>query len=70
MTPPNPLIELAERRLPYIYFWYRMDRRGQPCEVLARGKMNSCLVRFADGFTAITSRNAIRRAASENSHGR
>lgn len=48
-------------RLPYIYFWNRMDRKGQPCEVLARGKMNSCLVRFADGFTAITSRNAIRR---------
>lgn len=47
--------------LPYVYFWNRMDRKGQPCEVLARGKMNSCLVRFEDGFTAITSRNAIRR---------
>lgn len=45
----------------YIYFWNRMDRKGQPCAVLARGKMNSCLVLFEDGFTAVTSRNALRR---------
>lgn len=47
---------------PYVYFWNRMDRKGQLCAVLARGKMNSCLVKFEDGYTAITSRNAIRRA--------
>lgn len=45
----------------YLYFWHRMDRKGQTCAVLARGAMNSCLVQFEDGFTAITSRNAIRR---------
>ena len=39
-----------------------MERKGQPCAVLARGKMNSCLVMFKDGFTAVTSRNALRRA--------
>lgn len=38
---------------PYVYFWNRMDRKGQPCKVTAR---------FPDGFTAITSRNAIRKA--------
>jgi hypothetical protein len=43
---------------PYIYRWNRMGRKGQPC---ARGKMNSCLVMFEDGFTAVTSRNALRR---------
>lgn len=47
--------------LPYIYFWNRMGRKGEQCDVLVRGKMNSCLVRFKDGFTAVTSRNAIRR---------
>jgi hypothetical protein len=47
---------------PYIYFWNRMDRKGQRCAVTARGKMNSCRVEFEDGFKAITSRNAIRRA--------
>ena len=47
--------------LTYIYRWYRMGRKGQPCAVLARGKLNSCLVQFADGHRAITSRNAVRR---------
>jgi hypothetical protein len=45
---------------PYIYRWNRMGRKGQPCAVLVRGKMNSCLVMFEDGFTAVTSRNAQR----------
>ncbi len=47
---------------PYIYYWNRMGRKGQRCDVLVRGKMNSCLVIFEDGYTAVTSRNAIRKA--------
>lgn len=48
--------------LPYIYHWNRQGRKGQPCEVLVRAKaMNSCLVRFPDGYTMVTSRNAIRK---------
>jgi hypothetical protein len=46
----------------YIYAWERMGRKGQRCIVLARGKMNSCWVRFEDGFEAVTIRNALRRA--------
>ena len=47
----------------YVYFWDRMGRKGQLCRVLVRGKMNSCAVEFlADGFQAVTSRNALRRA--------
>ena len=46
---------------PYIYFWHRMNRKGQLCRVLARGKMNSCLVEFASGYQMVTSRNAIKR---------
>jgi hypothetical protein len=38
-----------------------MGRKGQPCAVLVRGKMNSCLVMFEDGFTAVMSHNALRR---------
>jgi hypothetical protein len=45
--------------MKYIYRWNRMGRKGQACNVLARGKMNSCLVEFEDGFKAITSRNAL-----------
>jgi hypothetical protein len=44
----------------YIFRWDRHDRKGQPCLVLARGKMNSCLVKFEDGYTMVTSRNALR----------
>lgn len=48
--------------LPYVYVWNRQGRKGQPCEVLIRTKaMNSCLVRFEDGYTMVTSRNAVRK---------
>ena len=39
----------------------RHGRKGQPCLVLARGTMNSCLVKFEDGYTMVTSRNAAQR---------
>lgn len=56
--------------LPYIYRWNRQGRKGQPCEVLVRGSsMNSCLVRFADGYTMVTSRNALRKAKPETQPG-
>jgi len=47
----------------YIYRWDRCGRKGQRCAVTARGTMNSCLVIFEDGFSMVTSRNAIKRAA-------
>lgn len=52
---------------PYVYRWNRPDvgprsRKGQPCAVTARGKMNSIRVEFADGFKMITSRYAVRKA--------
>jgi hypothetical protein len=45
----------------YIFRWDRHGRKGQRCVVLARGTMNSCLVRFEDGYMMVTSRNALRR---------
>lgn len=45
--------------LPYIYRWDRQGRKGQPCDVTARGTMNSCRVVFADGYSMVTSRNAL-----------
>lgn len=39
-----------------------LDRKGETCTVLARGRMNSALVRFDDGHIAVVSRNALRRA--------
>ena len=52
---------------PYVYSWGprmpgAMDRKGQPCEVLVRGKrMNSALVQFQDGYLAVIYRNALRK---------
>jgi hypothetical protein len=37
------------------------ERFGQPCRVLARGRMNSILIEFADGYKMITSRWFVRR---------
>jgi hypothetical protein len=48
---------------PYIWFWKRRlpERKGQPCKVLVRGRMNSILVEFPDGFKVVTSRHAVRK---------
>ena len=46
---------------PYRYAWNRMGKKGQRCRVLARGRMNTILVEFADGHRATTSRNALRK---------
>jgi hypothetical protein len=51
----------AVRALPYIYRWDRHGRKGQRCEVTARGTKNSICVRFADGYSMVTSGNSIRR---------
>ena len=51
---------------PYVYLWDRKDRKGQFCRVLVRGKMNSCCVEFEDGYTMVTSRNALRRRENES----
>jgi len=48
----------------HIYRWDRHGRKGQLCIVVARGTMNSCLVKFEDGYTMVTSRNALRLADS------
>ena len=49
------------RQFTYIFRWDRHGRKDQPCVVLARGAMNSCLVKFEDGYTMVTSRNALQR---------
>ena len=50
----------------YPYYWRvrtRLpERYRQPCRVLVRSKMNSCLVEFeSDGYKTVTSRNYLRR---------
>jgi hypothetical protein len=45
--------------------WWRVratlpERYGQKCRILKRGKMNSCMVEFEDGYRTITSRWSVR----------
>lgn len=51
----------------YIYNWANNEKRktlkGRKCKVLARGKMNSCLIEFENGQQECISRNALRKAA-------
>lgn len=51
--------------MTHVWFWRSRlpERKGEPCRVLARGRMNSILVEFADGFQVVTSRYAVRRAS-------
>lgn len=37
------------------------ERFGEPCTVLARGRMNSILIQFADGKRVVTSGNFVRK---------
>jgi len=51
--------------MAYDFYWRVRaklpERFNQPCRVVSRGKMNSCLVEFADGFRVVSSRNFVRR---------
>lgn len=53
--------------MTHYWFWKKWlpERHGQPCRVLARGRMNSVLVEFADGWRVITSRYAVRRRRND-----
>jgi hypothetical protein len=56
MIDNYPYVWRVKTRLP--------KRKGQRCAVKVRGKMNSCLVQFEDGYKVVTSRNYIRKAKS------
>jgi len=48
------------------YIPKRPNLYGRECRVLARGRMNSCLVEFVDtGLKEIISRNALRKIRSD-----
>jgi|GEM_PF-2960421 len=47
-----------------VYIWRVKTRLPErymtTCKVLARGKLNSCLVEFEDGYRVVTSRNYLK----------
>lgn len=59
-------MKLKETPILYRYAWANNPKRatmvGRSCRVIARGKMNSCMIEFIDnGQQEVVSRNAIRR---------
>ena len=48
----------------YNYYWFWKaklpERNKEKCRVMSRGKMNSILIEFQDGYKVITSRYAVR----------
>lgn len=59
---------MAETTYDRQWFWKKWlgERKGQRCRILARGKKNSCLVEFEDGYQTITSRYAVRRITTKD----
>jgi hypothetical protein len=57
----------AEEAEAYPLYWRLRvklpDRHGQPCRIIARGRMNSVCVEFMDGYQVTTSRWAVRMRA-------
>lgn len=56
---------------PYYWAWSKtpvqQNCKGMRCRVLARGKkMNSCWLKFENGFEVITSRNGLRKIKPES----
>jgi hypothetical protein len=63
-TPPNT----RKGKLmifDYIYRWKNNTKRAtmykRVCRVIARGKLNSCLIEFLNGQREVVSRNSIRK---------
>ncbi len=54
---------MSEDPLTHVWRWKKWlpERHGQLCRVLTRGKLNSCMIEFADGTRVITSRYAVRK---------
>lgn len=59
MTP-----ETQAPPLTHYWAWRKRlpERFRQPCRVIARARMNSILIEFADGVRVVTSRYAVRRS--------
>lgn len=57
---------MSKTKFTHKWFWKSRlpERKGQECRILARGKMNSILVEFTDGYKVITSRYAVRLIVS------
>lgn len=53
------------QKLTYPLYWRVKaklpERQHQPCRVVTRGKMNTVLVEFEDGYRVTTSGNYLRR---------
>lgn len=56
-------LDHPKKEWPYKWHWKKVlpERKGLPCKVTARGKLNNIRVEFPDGYITITSRFAVRK---------
>ena len=70
---PVAVVGVGEDFLTHVWVWGTCKgkypetgkRKGQPCRVIARGKKNSILVEFEDGYRSVVSRYAVRKGERE-----
>ena len=57
-------------QFPYYYAWKNNEKREtlykRACLVVARGRMNSCLIEFQNGQRECVSRNAVKRCKNNS----
>lgn len=67
-TPLNLRLGMMGYPFKAVYLWgnnpVRAKLKGRRCRVLARGRMNSILVEFEDGYKTVTSRWAVREESN------
>lgn len=63
VQPAKPAVRRPPGPFDNTWFWRSVQphRKGQPCRVTARGKMNSIEVEFPEGEKVITHRYAVRK---------
>jgi len=59
-------LKYFENKNEFNHYWYWKsklpERNGQKCKVIKRGKKNSILIEFEDGYKVVTSRFAVRQS--------
>lgn len=56
----NPATAATPIPFPYVLYWDRLGRKGQPCKII-RQTTRTAQVEFQDGVKTVLNRQAIRR---------
>lgn len=61
--PLDRSVRGRSHEMTHMWYWRKWlpERHGQPCRVVATGRMNAALIEFEDGYRVISSRYAARK---------